>query len=42
MIEALLWITIVVGIPTAFAIATMFVGARADRRADDFHGDQWP
>lgn len=42
MIEALIWIFIVIGIPTAFAVAAMFVGARADRRARDFTGDQWP
>lgn len=42
MIDALIWISIVIGIPTAFAVAAMFVGARADRQADDFRGDQWP
>ena len=41
MIEALIWISIVIGIPTAFAVAAMFAGARADR-ARDFTGDQWP
>lgn len=46
MIEALIWIGVIVGIPALLAGlgmgAAFVVAGRADRRKDDFCGDQWP
>ncbi len=46
MIEALIWLGVIVGVPAllaGFGMGAAFVVAgRADRRKDDFRGDQWP
>ena len=45
MSEALIWIAVIIGVPSLLAgfgmAAAFIVGARAESR-EDFRGDQWP